>query len=167
MPFYGQDQCTVDANGRVKLSPRLLMDFGRDGDAVVLHCLPEGAIGVYPTSVWDEIRASETEPASGAASSVIVRRRNRRYGALSQMDTISKQGRITVPSPFRSLTGLNPGSEAVLVGVEVGVEIWNAERWNEEFQVLLQHEQERANREMRADLNRIDDTDATPKEEPS
>ncbi len=156
MAFCGQDYCTVDANGRVKLSPRLLMDFGQRGESVVVHCLPEGALGVYPESVWRQMRERETASEPAAARSIVARRQLRRFGALSQVDAISRQGRITIPVPFREITGLAPGTEAVLVGVEIGVEVWSAVRWNAEFQTLLQHEQEKAEREMQADLNRID-----------
>ena len=156
MAFCGQDHCTVDANGRVKLSPRLLMDFGQRGESVVVHCLPEGALGVYPESVWHQMRERETESEPPAARSIVARRQLRRFGALSQLDAISRQGRITIPVPFRDITGLSPGTEAVLVGVEIGVEVWSAERWNAEFKTLLQHEKEKAEREMQADLNRID-----------
>ncbi|MFW5893949.1 MAG: division/cell wall cluster transcriptional repressor MraZ [Verrucomicrobiota bacterium] len=156
MAFCGQDYCTVDANGRVKLSPRLLMDFGQLGESVVVHCLPEGALGVYPLSVWRQMRERETESEPAAARSIVARRQLRRFGALSQVDSISRQGRITIPVSFREIVGLSAGTEAVLVGVEIGIEVWSAERWNAEFQTLLQHEQDKAEREMQADLDRID-----------
>lgn len=154
MAFCGQDRCTVDANGRVKLSPRFLMDFGQDGEGVVLHCLPEGALAVYPASTWREMRCAETGAEASAARSVVQRRELRRFGALSQVDAITRQGRLTVPAQFREITGLHPSTEAVLVGTEIGVEVWNAERWDEEFKKLLAHEREKAERQMQADLAR-------------
>lgn len=156
MAFCGQDHCTVDANGRVRLSPRLLTDFSEQGGVVVVHCLPEGALGLYPLAAWRQMRRSEGDDQPEAARSIVARRQLRRFGALSQQDSISRQGRITIPVPFRDLTELTPGTEAVLVGVEIGVEVWNAKRWEAEFETLLNHEKEKAEREMRADLNRVD-----------
>lgn len=150
--FCGQDRCTVDANGRVKLSPRFLMDFGRDGGGVVLHCLPEGALGLYPAAHWTQMRAADADRGPAAGRNVVWRRQLRRFGALTQSDSISRQGRITIPQHFRDLVALQPGTEAVLVGAEIGVEIWNADRWQKEFEILLAHEQEKARLQMEADL---------------
>ena len=63
IPFCGQDKCTLDANGRVKLSPHFLRDFRAHGSEVVTHCLPEGALGIYPVSVWRHLR--EASAATG------------------------------------------------------------------------------------------------------
>ena len=76
--FCGQDLCLLDANGRVKLSPRLLADFaGACSGDVVLHCLPEGAIGIYPPAVFEKMRASSADP-SNAGESLLRRRMLRR-----------------------------------------------------------------------------------------
>ena len=150
--FCGQDRCTVDANGRVKLSPRFLGDFRHHGSDVVMHCLPEGALGVYPVSLWLQMRQSEPRPASRAAQSIVFRRSLRRFGAVTQVEQISNQGRITVPAPFRPLVGLLPGCEATLVGTEIGVEVWSTDAWQQEFRLLTEHERLKAEAEMDADL---------------
>ena len=54
LSFCGIDKCSVDANGRIKLSPRVIDDFAAHGGDVVLHCLPEGTIAVYPEAVYLE-----------------------------------------------------------------------------------------------------------------
>jgi len=154
--FCGQDKCTVDANGRVKLSPRFLLDFGRTGNEVVVHCLPEGALGVYPCAAWAQMRKTEEETPAKAGRSILTRRELRRFGALSQTEQISNQGRITIPVQFRGIAGLAPATEAILVGCEIGLEIWSAEAWEREFQVLLEHEKQKAEVEMRADLRDSD-----------
>lgn len=151
--FCGQEKCLIDSNGRVKLSPRFLQDFRCEGDEVVLHCLPEGALGVYPMATWTQMRQSEGRPAAKAAQSVVFRRQLRRFGALTQQATITRQGRITIPAPFRALTELDPGLEAYLVGCEIGVEIWNTTTWKQEMEALREHELRRAGAEMEADLD--------------
>ena len=153
MRFCGQDQCAIDGNGRVKLSPHFLADFRGDSSDVVLHCLPEGALAIYPLSVWQKMRQSEPRPAAKAANSIVFRRRLRRVGAMTQFQTISNQGRLTIPPLFRPLLGLEPGNGAVQVGTEIGVEIWQKERWTAEFETLAGHEAEKADAEMAADLD--------------
>jgi len=153
LSFCGQDKCSVDSNGRVKFSPRVISDFTENcSGEVVLHCLPEGAMAVYPEDIYLEMRRAESKPAEKAGSSMLFRRNIRRFGALSSPEKVSRQGRITIPAGYREMLGLSPGEEIIVVGVEIGVEIWNATRWNEELIKINSHAEEKGEREMAADL---------------
>ena len=66
LSFCGTDRCLMDANGRIKFSPRVLEDFARSGSEVVLHCLPEGAVAVYPEKVYESMRNAEPNAAERA-----------------------------------------------------------------------------------------------------
>ncbi len=153
LSFCGQDRCRVDANGRVKLSPRIISDFieSESCDAVV-HSLPEGALAVYPESIYLQMRRAEARPAERAAGSLVFRRMLRRFGSMSQPVDISRQGRITIPPMYREQADILPGSEVVVVGIEIGIEIWNAARWNEEIERVNRHHIEKGEREMASDL---------------
>ena len=155
IPFCGFDKCLLDANSRLKLSPRVLADFERRGGDIVLHCLPEGALAVYPEEVFLEIRGSEDHSARRAGESFVARRTMRRFGSLSMDISISPQGRLTLPEHYRDYADLKPGAEVVIVGVEIGVEIWSRERWEEEQKRISEHMQEKDRREMDADLNEM------------
>lgn len=153
LAFCGQDHCQIDANGRVKLSPRVIHDFmEKCGGKIVMLCLPEGSLAVYPENFYLEMRRQEESPAARAASSMVFRRELRRFGALSSADRITAQGRLTVPHGFREHAGLFPGVEIVVVGVEVGVELWNAERWGAELLKMNEHAIARGESEMADDL---------------
>ena len=155
LEFCGQDYCSIDANGRLKLSPRLIDNFlNRCNGEVVLHCLPEGAIALYPEEVFQQIRKDEMSSLNQVGSSALFRRSLRRFGALSLPDTISKQGRLTIPPPFREYAELGPGTEAVVVGIEIGAEIWNLNRWKTEMELLNSHLAAKAEEEMAMDLER-------------
>lgn len=150
--FCGQDSCLIDANGRVKLSPRFLADFAAVGGNPVLRSLPEGALGVYPEAVWQQMRQSEANAAMQAGASAAYRRQLRLFGALSEVQAISNQGRLTIPSHLRERLGLVPGAEVMVVGTEIGIEIWAASRWQAELESLDQHEKQKVDAEMAADL---------------
>ena len=75
--------------------------------------------------------------------------------AMSSPAQISPQGRLTLPRDFRIHAGLDQDSDAVVVGVEIGVEIWSLRRWTEEQQRIIAHDQERSELEMQSDLNRL------------
>ena len=76
----------------------------------------------------------------------------RRFGALSKSEMISAQGRITVPVPYRNYAGLIPGEDVIVVGCEIGIELWNASRWSEELEKINIHFNEKGEREMSSDL---------------
>ena len=152
LSFCGTDRCQMDANGRVKLSPRVLEDFARSGSDVVLHCLPEGAVAVYPAKIYEAMRSPETDAAERAGKSMVFRRELRRFGAWSTPQRISTQGRITVPPEYRDFAGLSAAGGIVVVGVEIGIEIWDRARWQEEQKNLMEHAREKGEREMAGDL---------------
>jgi AbrB family looped-hinge helix DNA binding protein len=153
LSFCGQDSGTMDSNGRVKFSPKVVADF-KDacGGEVVLHALPEGALAVYPEDVYARMRLDDSKPGGNFGSSLVFRRNLRRFGALTSAERISAQGRVTIPAAFRERLGLTPNSEFVVVGVEIGVEIWNADRWRRELERIDEHVAEKGEREMAADL---------------
>ena len=151
--FCGQDRCHMDANGRLKLSPRVISDFQRECDGeIVMHCLPEGAVAVYPEKIFLEMRAHSGNPAARIGNSMLQRRELRRYGALSTSGKISEQGRLTLPQGFRDYGALQPGDDILVVGVEVGVELWNAERWEAELAKMDEHAMAKGESEMVGDL---------------
>ena len=152
LSFCGTDRCQMDANGRVKLSPRVLEDFSRSGGDVVLHCLPEGAIAVYPEKIYEAMRRMETDAAERAGRSMVFRRELRRFGAWSTPQRISTQGRITIPPEYRDFAGLSTDGNIVVAGVEIGVEIWDRTRWQEEQKNFMEHARKKGEHEMSDDL---------------
>lgn len=156
VPFCGFDRCSLDSNGRIKLSPAAIADFGGCGTGLVLRRLPEGAIGVYPEEVFLKMRHSEAENMLPvAASSSMFRRNLRVLNAMSRPGSISPQGRITIPADFRTHAGMDENPDLVIVGVEIGLEIWSAERWAEEEKKIEAHLAEKDTLEMRADLDQL------------
>lgn len=152
-PFYGEEKCLIDANGRLKLCPRFLELFRAADDHVVLHCLPEGALGIYPPQVWQQMRQFEPRPAVRAATSLLHRRQLRRFGALTSIERLSNQGRLTIPVQFRDRLDLRPGTSVFTVGCELGVEVWNEEAWLAEAEEVVSHELQRGYAEMKADID--------------
>ncbi len=143
----------MDGSGRVKLSRHWLEDFAAacDGE-VVVHCLPEGAVALYPESVYAEMRRRELAEVERAAASLVARRSMRRFGALTAVERISPQGRVTISPAFREYAGLEPETEVCVIGAEIGVEIWNTERYRKEMATIQSHLLRKGEAEMTADL---------------
>jgi DNA-binding transcriptional regulator/RsmH inhibitor MraZ len=155
LPFFGHEKVSIDSNGRVKLSPRFASDFreyGNGNGQIVLFCLPEGGLAVYPEEIFLQMRRAEAHPAERAAESLLQRRKMRLSGAMTHSDSISNQGRITIPHFLREHTGLHPNIQSVMVGVEIGLEIWTLETWASEFGKARNHANEKGELEMASDL---------------
>jgi DNA-binding transcriptional regulator/RsmH inhibitor MraZ len=153
LPFFGQEKVSVDANGRVKLCPRFIADFKDSGGGdIVLFSLPEGGVAIYPEETFLRMRRSELDEAEKSGGSVLQRRRLRFSGAMTQSEKISNQGRITIPHFMREDCGLAPNSDVVMVGIQVGIEIWSSERWSGELDKMRRHSNEKGEREMASDL---------------
>ena len=158
--FCGYDRCSIDSSGRLKLSPAVLADFGGTGAGLVARCLPEGCIAVYPEAYFQKMRQAGSENSAVlAASSALYRRNLRMLNAMSSPVTISPQGRITLPADFRKLAGIDQTPDVVVVGVEVGVEIWSLQRWNEEQTRIDDHMALRDELEMKRDLEDLNKND--------
>ena len=151
--FCGQDRILIDANGRFKLPPRLIEDFLADGNGdVVFYCLPEGALAIYPEKIYAQMRQREADDIRLAGLSMLKRRDLRRFGAWSASAKITPQGRLTLPTEFRANSKLEPGTEAIIVGVEIGAEVWNLKRWQDELELINEHDLNRGDLEMARDL---------------
>ena len=134
LEFCGEDRCLVDGNGRIRLSQRFVDDFLRKCNGeVVMYVLPEGAVALYPEETYREMRSREIADTDNVGTSFAVRRSLRRFGSLTAPAVITRQGRVTLPERFRQMTGLFPGADACVVGVEIGVELWLAERFDAEM----------------------------------
>lgn len=153
LEFCAQESCRLDSAGRLKLGAGVLKDFQRHtaGD-VVLYCVPEGAVGIYPPVYWPQIRGEAEPGCPGARDNVVRRRLKRRFGALSQGASISNQARITIPPLFRQFAGLEAGGEVLVIGCENGVELWSPGRWEAEMAEIEDYFARRSERETRLDL---------------
>ena len=154
MQFCFQGKCVLDANSRLKLPPLLLMDLAASNNSgrVMLYCLPEGCLGIFPMSEWENLRRQGSNDTDDVLNDAALRRQHRRIGSLSQSEVISNQGRITIPVMFRELLDLRTGSDAMLVGAEKWVELWSLKAWEHELQIIAEHEQKRVAADMDADL---------------
>lgn len=155
LEFCGEDRCLVDSNGRVRLPQRLVEDFLKHGNGdVVMYVLPEGAVALYPENTYLKMRERELSDTDAIGSSFSARRSLRRFGSLTRPEKITRQGRITLPARFRELTEITPGCEVCVVGVEIGVEIWAAGRFDAEMQQInLQLEKQRQQEEEENNIN--------------
>lgn len=137
LPFCGQERALIDQNGRLRLCQRFVDDFlSRGTGDIVMYGLPEGAVALYPEAVFREMRERELGAVDRVGASFLARRSLRRFGSLSYPERISRQGRITLPEALQAFSDLRPGVTAAVVGVEIGVELWEVNRLNAEMAAI-------------------------------
>ena len=153
LQFCGLEKTQLDGNGRLKLGARLQQSFASYGSqAVVLYCLPEGGVGIYPLAEWEKIKPDLKPIQQQFTGSMMARRRMRMMGAMTSKENLSNQGRVTIPQMFREMCNLESNAEVMLVGSEFGIELWSAEAWQKEMLLMQQHSLEKGELEMNADL---------------
>ena len=101
------------------------------------------------------MRAPALNSPEQLGTSFAMRSSMRRFGALTCSETISRQGRITIPEMLRKHAHLESGAAAVVVGVEIGVEIWEAERFQQEMESAREREELKREREFDREVNGI------------
>jgi DNA-binding transcriptional regulator/RsmH inhibitor MraZ len=130
MDFAGTEHCILDANGRLKLSPAAIASFERSGGReLVMHCWPEGCLGLVPKSTWERMYYEQGYAGSAMLSTFAGRQKQRLFNRFTQYDVITAQGRITIPTAFRQRVSLQPGQPVVVSGSGECLEVWNPERF--------------------------------------
>ena len=134
-PFRGSTLIKLDMSGRLKLPPNVVADLksvNATGD-VVLTYLEEGTVTITPASPEEP-----TPPPTRPNPQEFFKDNIRRMGLRSDMyfteeDTISPQGRITIPEKFRDYLDLKGGEDIAIIGMLYGYEIWKKETLDEEM----------------------------------
>ncbi|MDD5339032.1 MAG: division/cell wall cluster transcriptional repressor MraZ [Dehalococcoidales bacterium] len=122
--FYGEFDYRLDEKGRLMIPPKFRNVFK---DGVVLTSSAENCITAYTTSEWTKLSDSLT---SNPLARSKMRRLNRALFATAFSTTIDNQGRVAIPAPLRDHAQI--AEEAVVVGVNTYLEIWNKALWEEE-----------------------------------
>ena len=125
--FYGEFDYKIDEKGRVPIPPRF-RNYLKDG--VVLTPGAEKCITAYTLSEWKKLSTSLTDSSLSRSK---MRRLSRALFATAFSTKIDGQGRIAIPAPLREYAEIV--DEAVVVGVNNALEIWNKIHWEEEKSV--------------------------------
>ena len=122
--FLGEYEYKVDSKGRLPLPPKFRQEFGSE---LILTRGEETCVVAYPTSEWQKV--TETI----AVKEMIPSKRRKvhrvKYGSANSL-TLDAQGRIALPSALRAYAQIE--NNAVIVGANNYIEIWNPPLWNAE-----------------------------------
>lgn len=126
--FRGRSRHTLDEKGRLAIPARFKEILNYKDD----HCI---VLTNHFNCLWafsrDDWRVIEEKAANLSLFDNAVNT-YRRYFISGAQECLLKQGRITIPPDLREIADLK--KEVVLVGELKLFEIWDREKWEEEFQ---------------------------------
>jgi len=130
--FRGRSKHNLDSKGRLAIPARFKESLEERGeDCLVVTNSDTGlntCLWAYPRDKWRVIeeKAATLPQFDHAANNYL------RYFISGAVECHLKNGRITLPPDLREIAGLK--KEVVLVGQLIKFEIWEKDKWEEEFQ---------------------------------
>lgn len=126
--FRGRSRHTLDSKGRLAIPARFREALEQKPDDWLVVTNHDACLWAFAREDWKvlEEKAANLPMFNSAASNYL------RYFISGAVESPVKQGRITIPPDLREIAGLK--KEVVLVGELKRFEIWEKERWEEEFQ---------------------------------
>ncbi|MBC7240876.1 MAG: division/cell wall cluster transcriptional repressor MraZ [Anaerolineae bacterium] len=131
--FLGQYRHRVDEKMRVALPARFREEF-RNGAVVTRG--PDRCLWVFTQEKWAQLAANFEEDVK--MSTKDGRLASRFFFSSASDDLPDQQGRIRLPDHLSQYAGIEPKSEVVVVGLNSRVEIWSAQRWEEQEALMEQ-----------------------------
>jgi len=126
--FNGRSKHTLDDKGRLAIPSRFKEVLNKKDDDCLVVTNEFNCLWAFAREDWRvviEEKAANLSLLDQAANRFI------RYFISGAQECFLKQGRITIPPDLREIAGLT--KEVVLVGRLQLFEIWDREKWEEEF----------------------------------
>ncbi|MBM4023363.1 MAG: division/cell wall cluster transcriptional repressor MraZ [Planctomycetes bacterium] len=135
--LLGEFLRTLDDRFRLTLPTELLDPLLGDGSRLVIAKERTGCLSLWSAATW--------QPRMDAALDVIRSKLeagllDQRLGQMQDLGRLlstrqrtiplAGRGRLVIPDGFRSLLGVEPGGEVVVVGAAVCVELWQPAAWD-------------------------------------
>ena len=126
--FRGRSKHNLDDKGRLAIPARFKELLGQKNDDCLVVTNHDACLWAYAREDWQVIeeKAANLPEFNRAAFTYL------RYFISGAVECQIKQGRITIPPDLREIAGLK--KEVVLVGELKKFEIWDKDKWGEEFQ---------------------------------
>ena len=126
--FEGRSKHSLDEKGRLAIPARFKEVLDKRGDSSLVVTNLNNCLVAFAGDDWQRIKDKAVSlPMFDSAANIYLR-----YFVSGAITCPLKQGRILIPPDLRELAGLK--KEVVLVGHLTRFEIWDRDRWEEEFE---------------------------------
>lgn len=126
--FRGRSRHTIDTKGRLAIPARFREELANRGGSSLVVTNHDRCLLAFTLADWEVLEEKAAAlPQFDRATTIYLR-----YFISGAVECPIKQGRITIPTYLRELAELK--KEVVLVGELKRFEIWDKDKWEEEFQ---------------------------------
>lgn len=142
--LLGEFRRTLDDRYRLSVPGELGDSLSADSGECILAKERPGCVSLWGAAVWQarldegvelvrqKIKAGKLDGRIGQVQ-VLGRLLSTRHKAVR----LAGRGRLLIPEGFREFLGVDPGSEVLVVGAAVCVEIWNPPAWLKYLEVRM------------------------------
>ncbi|WP_291493658.1 division/cell wall cluster transcriptional repressor MraZ [Desulfurella sp.] len=135
----GRFECILDDKGRIKIPSKFLETLKGSGVNVLVMTFFDQSIYAYPKNIWEEL---ESKALNLPLTNKSARRFKRMFFSSAIDVNLDSQGRIIIPQTLRQLANIE--KNIVVLGNLDHIELWSAQNWQQEMDLLMQDEEKLA-----------------------
>jgi len=135
--LLGEFVRTLDDRHRLALPPELLAPLVASGPRLLVAKEQAGCLSLWPAAIWQpRIDAAVEVLRSKLQAGVFLQRTGqvqdlgRLLSTRQRVVTLAGRSRLVVPEGFREFLAVEPGTDVVVVGAAVCVELWQPAAWS-------------------------------------
>jgi transcriptional regulator MraZ len=127
--FRGRYLHTIDPKGRLSIPARYREELATRGTDTLVLTEGDHCVVAYPLDEWERLEERlRQQPQQSPEMRAFIR-----VSVANAKDCpVDKAGRTLVPPELREFAGLH--KDVVIAGALMKFEIWNRERWNDQYQ---------------------------------
>ncbi|MFM7107591.1 MAG: division/cell wall cluster transcriptional repressor MraZ [Planctomycetaceae bacterium] len=135
--LLGEFVRTLDDRWRLSLPPELLDPLLAGGPGLVLAKERAGCLSLWPAATWKPRLDAAVDVLRGKLRAGLLSQRlpqlqevGRLLSTRQRVVTLAGRGRLVLPEGFRDFLAVAPGTDLVVVGAAVCVELWQPAAWS-------------------------------------
>jgi len=135
--LLGEFLRTLDDRFRLVMPPELAEPLSAAGPHLLLAKERAGCLSLWPAATWKprldaavDVLRSKLQAGVLAQRTPQVQDLGRLLSTRQRVVTLAARGRFVVPEGFREFLAVEPGSDVVVVGAAVCVELWQPAAWS-------------------------------------
>ncbi|MFM9057628.1 MAG: division/cell wall cluster transcriptional repressor MraZ [Planctomycetaceae bacterium] len=135
--LLGEFVRALDDRYRLALPPELLAGLLASGPELLLAKERAGCLSLWPAATWKPRLDAAIDVLRTKLQAGLLGRRvaevqdvGRLLSTRQRVVTLAARGRLVVPEGFREFLAVEPGTDLVVVGAAVCVELWQPAAWS-------------------------------------
>lgn len=132
----GEYRRSLDDRFRLSVPTELTALFAEHGEECTLAKERPGALSLWLTKEWQEKMAKEIDLVRTKIDAGRLKNRTSEVQLLGRLLStrhkevrIAAKGRLLIPEGFREFLGVEAGSDVMVVGAGICIEIWRPDAW--------------------------------------